>query len=82
MLPPQSDQDHLTILCDLPQLNKFGLVTGFNCDWHGKSKEELPNNENLFVVHYLDTISLARGSLSFKSNEFTGIAFNQFIQGQ
>lgn len=79
MLPPQSDQDHLTILCDLPQLNKFGLVTGFNCDWHGKSEEELQNNENLFIVHYLDPISLAHGSLSFESNKFTGISFNQFI---
>ena len=79
MLPPDSHKDHITILCNLPNLNKFGLVTGFNSDWHGKTEEELKENEKLFTVHYVDPIGLANGSLLFKPNEFTGIAFNQFI---
>lgn len=78
MLAPDSDTDHLTIFCDLPKLNKFGLVTGFNSDWHGKTEEELKNDENLFTVHYLDDIELANGSLVFEPNEFTGIAYNDF----
>ena len=75
----RKSSEHITIFCDIPHLSKFGLVTGYNNDWHGESIEDLKKEPRLLSLHILEDEGLAYGSFIFNPRKFSVICFDQFI---
>ena len=73
------DDSHASKFCDIPKINKFGIVTGYNNQWFGKSKEELYNNKNLFTLHVVKDEGLSNSSFILNHKKFSRISFNDFI---
>ena len=73
-----NDDSHASKFCNIPNINKFGIVTGYNTEWYGKSTQELYNNKELFILHVVKDEGLANSSYILDRNKFSRISFNDF----